>query len=119
VAAVVRTLPAEDRAKACVFGQNYGEAGATEYFGRALDLPPAISAHNSYWLWGPGRCSGEVLVVIGDRRERLDELFADVRLGGVSCCTDCMPYEDGRSIWVVRGLRRPLAELWPRIKRFI
>jgi len=119
VAAVVRTLPAEDRAKACVFGQNYGEAGATEYFGRALDLPPAISAHNSYWLWGPGRCSGEVLVVIGDRRERLDELFADVRLGGVSRCTDCMPYEDGRSIWVVRGLTQPISSLWPRLKRFI
>ena len=66
VAGVVRTLPPEDRAKACVFGQNYGEAGAIEYFARDLDLPPAISAHNSYWLWGPGPCTGEVLVVIGE-----------------------------------------------------
>jgi hypothetical protein len=119
VAGVVRTLPAEDRAKACVFGQNYGEAGAFEYFARALDLPPAISAHNSYWLWGPGACTGEVLVVIGDRRERLAELFADVRLGGMSRCKDCMPYENGRSIWVARGLKRPIAEVWPRIKGFI
>jgi hypothetical protein len=119
VAAVVRTLPAEDRAKACVFGQNYGEAGAIEYFARDLELPPAISAHNSYWLWGPGQCTGDVLVVIGDRRERLDELFADVRLGGVSRCVDCMPYEDGRSIWVARGPRRPIVEVWPRIKGFI
>ena len=119
VANVVRTLPAEDRAKACVFGQNYGEAGAVEYFARDLDLPPAISAHNSYWLWGPGACTGEVLVVVGDRRERLQELFDDVRLGGVSRCTDCMPYEDGRSIWVARGLKQPIAGLWPRIKGFI
>ena len=119
VANVVRTLPAEDRAKACVFGQNYGEAGAVEYFARDLDLPPAISAHNSYWLWGPGACTGEVLVVVGDRRERLEELFDDVRLGAVSRCTDCMPYEDGRSIWVARGLKQPIAGLWPRIKGFI
>jgi hypothetical protein len=119
VAAVVHTLPAEERAKACVFGQNYGEAGAIEYFARDLDLPPAISAHNSYWLWGPGGCTGDVLVVIGDRRERLDQLFADVRLGGVSHCTDCMPYEDGRSIWVARGPRRPIAGVWPSIKGFI
>ena len=119
VAAVVRALPAEDRAKACVFGQNYGEAGAIEYFARDLDLPPAISAHNSYWLWGPGRCTGEVLVVIGDRRERLEERFADVRLGGVSRCTDCMPYENGRPIWVARGLKQPIASLWPRLKGFI
>ena len=119
VAGVVRTLPAEDRAKVCVFGQNYGEAAAIEYFARDLDLPPAISAHNSYWLWGPGRCTGDVLVVIGDRRGRLDELFADVRLGGVSRCADCMPYEDGRSIWVARGPKQPIATLWPSLKGFI
>ena len=68
---------------------------------------------------GPRRCTGEVLVVIGDRRERLEELFADVRLGGVSRCADCMPYEDGRSIWVARGLKQPIATLWPRLKGFI
>jgi hypothetical protein len=119
VAGVVRTLPREERAKACVFGQNYGEAGAIEYFARDLDLPPAISGHNSYWLWGPGSCTGEVLVVIGDRRERLDELFDDVRLGAVSHCRDCMPYEDGRSIWVARGPRRLIAALWPQVRRFI
>jgi hypothetical protein len=119
VAGVVRSLPPEERAKACVFGQNYGEAGAVEYFGGDLDLPPAISAHNSYWLWGPGRCSGEVLVVIGDKRGRLDELFADVRLGGVSRCTDCMPYENGRSIWIARGLKQPITALWPGLKGFI
>jgi hypothetical protein len=119
VKGVVRSLPPEERAKACVFGQNYGEAGAVEYFGRDLSLPPAISAHNSYWLWGPGRCTGEVLVVIGGRRERLDELFADVRLGGVSRCADCMPYENDLSIWIGRGLKQPIAELWPGLKGFI
>jgi hypothetical protein len=119
VASVVRTLPPRDRDRACVFGQNYGEAGAIEYFARDLDLPPAISGHNSFWLWGPGSCTGEVVVVIGDHRERLEELFADVRLGAVSRCTDCMPYENGRSIWVARGLRQPLAALWPEVKGFI
>lgn len=112
--ALVQTAP-----MACVFGQNYGEAGAIEYFARELDLPPAISAHNSYWLWGPGHCTGEVLVVIGDRRERLDELFEDVRQAGETRCTDCMPYENGRSIWVARGLKPPIASLWPRLKGFI
>jgi hypothetical protein len=31
-------------------GLNYGEAGAMEYFGPELGLPPVLSAHNSYWL---------------------------------------------------------------------
>jgi Dolichyl-phosphate-mannose-protein mannosyltransferase len=119
VAGVARRLAPEERAKACVFGQNYGEAGAIEYFGRDLGLPPAISAHNSYWLWGPGRCTAEVLLVIGDRRDRLDELFESVEEGGVFHCRDCMPYENGRRVWVARRLKVPLAGLWSEIKHFI
>ena len=60
-----------------------------------------------------------MLVVVGDRRERLEALFADVRLGAVSHCADCMPYEDGRSIWIARGLKPAIADLWPQIKHFI
>jgi hypothetical protein len=119
VASTFRTLPPEERAKACVFGQNYGEAGAIEYFGPGLGLPPAISAHNSYWIWGPGRCTAEVLLVIGDRRDRLDQLFESVEEGGTFHCRDCMPYENGRHVWIARRLKVPLAGLWPEIKHFI
>ena len=118
VSEVVHQLPPADQARACVFGQNYGEAGAVEYFGPQLGLPPAISAHNSYWLWGPGACTGDVVVVIGDQRERLVELFGSVELGTVFSCRDCMPYESGRSIWVGRDLKVPMRELWAEIKSF-
>ena len=44
VARVVRTLPPEERATARIYVQNYGEAGALEYYGpvtrvAAGDLP--------------------------------------------------------------------------------
>jgi hypothetical protein len=29
-----------------------------------------------------------------------------------------MPYEADQTIWVVRGRRRPLAEVWPRIRHY-
>jgi hypothetical protein len=119
VAQVYQALPAEDRAVARVFGQNYGEAGAIDFFGPALGLPPALSAHNSYFLWGPGDWTGEVLLVLNDDRERLLELFEEVELGGTFDCTDCMPYEDDSPIWVCRRLRMPVDELWPGIKRYI
>jgi hypothetical protein len=90
-----------------------------EYFGPELGLPPAVSAHNSYWLWGPGECTGELLIVIGDRRERLEELFESVEQGATFECRDCMPYEDGSAIWIARRLRMPLAEAWAGIKSFI
>ena len=84
-----------------------------------LILPPAISQHNSYWMWGPGSCTGAVLLIIGGARADHLEHFATVEPGGVFRCADCMPYENGLPIWVVRGPRRPLAELWPQPKRFI
>jgi hypothetical protein len=112
-------LTPQERAAACVFGQNYGEAGAVEYFGRELELPPAISAHNSWYLWGPGDCAnGEALLVMAGDRDRLEELFADVEPGAIFDCRDCMPYEDRQTIWIVRDPKVGLDELWPRIKNF-
>lgn len=115
--AASRLTPEEERV-ACVFGQNYGEAGAVERFGRELGLPPAISAHNSWYLWGPGACSGEVLIVFGDHRRRLEELFESVELGATFDCRDCMPYEDELPIWIARRPRTPLATIWPEIRNF-
>ena len=108
----------EERQRAVVLATNYGEAGAIDFLGRARGLPPAVSGHNSYWLWGPGECTGEVFIVIGDRRERLDELFETVQLGATFTCQDCMPYENDQSIWVARGLRPALSELWAEIRHY-
>jgi hypothetical protein len=119
VAAVHRTLPENERSRACIFGQNYGQAGAVDFFGPALGLPKAISAHNSYYLWGPRDCTGEVLIVIDDDRESLQELFESVELAATYTCSDCMPYENDKPVWIARGLRQPLVELWPSIKNFI
>jgi hypothetical protein len=119
VAQVYQALPPEDRARACVFGQDYGQAGAIDVFGPRLGLPPAISGHNSYWIWGPRGCSGDVLIVLDDRRAALERIFEKVELGGVFRCKDCMPYEDNDPIWVARNPKLPLADLWPRLKKFI
>ena len=120
VADVYRTLPTVERAEVCVFAQNYGQAGAIDLFGPRLGLPKAISGHNSYYFWGPRDCSGDVLIVIGDNRKRLEGLFEHVELGATYHCADCMPYEATKGVWVARKLRRgTLKTLWPDVKRFI
>jgi dolichyl-phosphate-mannose-protein mannosyltransferase len=118
VAKVSASLPPNDRALACVYGQNYGEAAAIDYFGPALSLPPAISGHNSYWMWGPGACNGEVLLIIGgDRDDHLEE-FASVEAGGVHRSDLAMPYENGLTIWVARGLKVPLKDAWASTRHY-
>lgn len=118
VAVATARLTPDERRGACVFGQNYGEASAVDYFGRELSLPPAISGHNSWHLWGMGACSGEVLLVVGDDEPSLRKLFAEVELGATFDCRDCMPYEDDLPVWIVRRPRVDVAALWPRIRHF-
>ena len=118
VAGVFDALPPEEQATARVFGGNYGQAGAIDYFGPALGLPPAISGHNSYYLWGPGDWNGEVLIVIGSSRERLLELFETVELGAVYTHADAMPYEAEKTIWIARGLRTSVDEVWQAVKSY-
>lgn len=118
VATVYRQLPPEDQKKACIFGQNYGEAGAIDVFGPALGLPKALSAHNSYYLWGPRDCTGDVWIVIGDDRKTLEQLFEAVQLGATFTCQDCMPYENNNPIWIARRLKQPVSKLWPDIKHY-
>ena len=62
VAAAYAALPAAQRPQACILAGNYGEAGAVGFFGPAAGLPPAISPHNNFYIWGPGGCGGTVVL---------------------------------------------------------
>lgn len=117
VARVYRSLPAPDRERACIFGQNYGQAGAIDLFGPALGLPKAISAHLTYFIWGPRGCTGDVLIVLDDDRETLERYFRKVEPGGRVSHRWSMPYQQF-DVWICRDPFRPLAEVWPQIKSF-
>ncbi|MCU0304400.1 MAG: glycosyltransferase family 39 protein [Thermoanaerobaculales bacterium] len=117
VARVYHALPPEERARASVFGQNYGQAGAVDRYRSELGLPPAISGHLTYFLWGPGEATGEVMIVLDDDRETLEELFESVELAGRVEHPYSMPYQHF-DIHVCRGLKVPVDELWPRVKQY-
>ena len=116
VAGVYRALPPEERAKAAIFGNNYGEAGAIDFYGPALGLPKAIGAHQSYFLWGPRGATGEVLIVLGEgNRAALESKCRSVEQAAVLADRYAMPYEN-RPIYLCRGI--DLAGLWPRLKKW-
>ena len=117
VATIYHGLPAEDKAKAGVFGQNFGQAGAIDLFGPDLGLPKSISAHLTYYYWGPRDVTGEVLIVLDDEREVLEGIFESVEHGGRVEHPWSMPYQQF-DVWVCRGMKMPIGELWPRIKNF-
>jgi hypothetical protein len=118
-AQVYHSLPAADQTSACIFTGNYGEAGALEFYGPRYGLPPVISGHNNYYIWGPGDCSGGTVILIGagDLKD-LQQVFSDVQEMGQTECEYCMPYENHLSIYVGRGLKTPLNVMWPGVKNF-
>jgi 4-amino-4-deoxy-L-arabinose transferase-like glycosyltransferase len=46
-------IPAAERADCGIFAQDYGQAGAIDFFGRRHGLPGAMSGDRTYWPWGP------------------------------------------------------------------
>jgi hypothetical protein len=120
VARVYDTVAPEERAKCGILARNYGEAGAIDYFGRQYGLPHAISGHQSYWLWGPGPYTGECLFVIGNNCETLEKMFTSVVQAGETYQQYAIPYENHRSIWIVRGPKfGTLEQVWPKFKAWI
>jgi hypothetical protein len=111
-------IPAADRSDCGIFAQDYGQAGAIDFLGRRYGLPPALSGHQTYWLWGPRHYSGQCLIVLGDSRLRLEQLFANVQYVGDSPDN---PYalETGIAVWICRNPKfGTLADLWPQVKKW-
>jgi hypothetical protein len=111
-------IPVVDRKDCGIFAQDYGQAGAIDFLGRRYGLPPALSGDRTYYLWGPRGYSGNCLIVLGDRKERLEELFDHVEYVGTSADN---PYalETEISVNICRGAKfGNLADLWPQIKHW-
>ena len=118
VAEAHRTLAPDEAAAARVFAPDYGVAGAIDLLGRRQGLPAALSGHNNYWLWGPDGWDGRVAIVVGGTEEQIRGLFERVERAATIECGLCMPYENHRPVWVARGLRPPVADVWPRLKHY-
>jgi len=118
VAEVYDGLPAEEQSRSCVLAGDFGEAGALDLLGPKYGLPEVISGHNNYYIWGPGNCSGEILISVGVPLERLEAVFNDVEQAATVSCEYCMPVENNLPVYVVRDPKIPLEEAWPQFKHY-
>jgi hypothetical protein len=110
-------VPPAERPDCAIFAQNYGQAGAIDFFGTRYGLPPVLSGHQTYWLWGPRGYSGNWLLVVGDRQERLEQLFERVEYVGQS--DHPWALERNIRIFYCRGAKfGDLAQIWPQLKRW-
>jgi hypothetical protein len=111
-------LPAEERKSCAIFGQNYGQAGAIDFFGSKMGLPPAISGHQSYFYWGPRGYSGDCMIVMDDNPERLGQLYERVESVGTVYHSLSMPYQHF-DVYLCHGAKfGRLEKIWPELKHW-
>lgn len=137
-----QSLPAEDRADAVFFARHYGEAAAIDVFGGPWGLPPAISANNNYFLWGPHGKDGRVVLLlstapradlreayasmgsealIGDSQEVRRELLKTYDSAEPVARIDsayAYPFERGLTLWLCRDRKQPFTADWNSLKLY-
>jgi 4-amino-4-deoxy-L-arabinose transferase-like glycosyltransferase len=101
-----------------IFTGYYGEAAALDVLGTADRLPPVLSGHNAYWMWGPGRASDAVVLAV-DALRQLRPDFASCR----RLTTYYAPYHvhndwTGIQISVCTGPMASWRTLWPHLRHY-
>jgi len=114
---VYKSLSPEEQAKTAIFANNYGEAGAIDFFGPRLGLPKSICNHQSYWLWGPRDYDGSIVIVLGSDGTGDRKHFQTVEpVGRVE-----HPYsrrDEHYDIFLCRGFTGDLRQIWPQTKNY-
>jgi 4-amino-4-deoxy-L-arabinose transferase-like glycosyltransferase len=115
------SLPAADRAAVGVLASDEGEAGAVNLYGRAYDLPRAISGMNSNWLRGYGDPPPQTVIAVGFKPDELSRIFATCQVAarlsnpyGVVNNT----FRDRDQVYVCRNIRSPWPEFWEHFQYY-
>jgi hypothetical protein len=111
-------IPSEERADCGIFAQDYGQAGAIDFFGRAHGMPGAMSGDRTYFLWGPRGYSGNCMIVLDDRQEILQRYWEHIEYIGTSA-PDPYALEQQIPVFLCKGKKfDSWTNLWPHLKRW-
>jgi len=96
----------------------YAEDGALQLYGGPYHLPPVISAHNSFWTWGPGSAS-DARVLVVDGLQQLRPYFASCRPLATFNPPDQVQSDwNDITIGVCTGPVASWQALWPHLKHY-
>ncbi|HEX4180913.1 MAG TPA: glycosyltransferase family 39 protein [Caulobacteraceae bacterium] len=142
VGRVYQGLAPADRARAVFFARDYAEASAIDVFGAPWGLPPAISARNNYFLWGPGGHDGAVVLLLSTApredvvkanailgssarigkpdavRVELLKTYASVEPVAHIDTAYAYPFERGLTLWLCRDRKVSFARDWAKMKLY-
>jgi hypothetical protein len=116
VARVYDSLSPADRSQTVIGADNYGEAGALEFYGPRYQLPPVVCGCGSFWYFGPGTRPGNVLIDVGSDSAEVATIWRSVRPAARIRSPWSVPEERDVPVWVARDPRMTLQEAWPTVR---
>ncbi|MEO1654315.1 MAG: hypothetical protein AAFU64_12290, partial [Bacteroidota bacterium] len=117
---IYQSLDTQEQEVCIIWADNYGEAGAINYFGSRQGLPPATSRHGSFYLWGPGEASGQVAITLGiENKEWIASYYQEI----IEVDHIFHPYavdeEVNVPIYLCRKPRRLLKDHWAALRPYV
>ncbi|GEO05861.1 hypothetical protein AAE02nite_35250 [Adhaeribacter aerolatus] len=102
VAKAYHQIPADQRQATLILCDNYGQAGAINYYGKKYQLPPAHTENGSYLLWLPQPLTFTNVILVGDIPDsEHQKLFKSVKKIGE--ITEPYAREKGTGVLVLSG----------------
>jgi hypothetical protein len=117
LATVYHSLSPQEQTRTAIFANNYGEAGAVDFFGSRYGLPKAICTHQNYFLWGPRNYTGDIVIRIGSKPEDARDYYESVSVAATLDNPYAMPYER-KPILLCRHRKKNLQTDWPGLKNW-
>lgn len=111
-------IPAAERAATGIKADNYGEAAAIDVYAGPQGLPPALSGHNQYFLWGLRGQHPLNLLVVQDNPDALRPYCDEMRILGKTHSPFALANENRKTIAFCRKVKPSLAKLWPTLKNY-
>ena len=119
VAAQDAALTKEGHAPTAVYTGAYAEAGALLLYGGPDHLPPVVSAHNSFYTWGPPAGASDQTVIVVDALGQLAPYFESCRQLAVFNPPDQVQSDwNNTPIGVCTGPTASWQFLWPDLKHY-
>jgi hypothetical protein len=99
--------------KDCIlFANNYGQAGALDFYGKKYHLPDAVSLNDSYIFWAPDSLVAHNFIVTDDDLGDIPRLFDQyTEIGAIND-----PYfrENGLKVWLCQNPKPLLNEFFKK-----
>lgn len=73
-------LTPEEQAQCAIYAENYGQAGAINYYGKDFGLPEPVSFSDNFLLWAPENISAHTLIYVNYEPEDMGQLFNEYRV---------------------------------------